>query len=454
MKHFETFFIKYLLLLQLGAIFFLAFGVRVMWISYIDSYPTMDAYEYYSNAVKLSAEGIVNFYWPIGYSFLLAILMKLGIGNLFYIKLLNVFLSSATTVIAFLISKRFVFDKILRFSCALFLIFYPELIFFTSLLWSETLFIFCFALFFYLFLKEKYFLSSVIYSFSLFVKPILIFFPLVLLVFDRTGKNKIRMLFTIYLVTFLFHLPWTVYVYSKTDRFAFVSTNGSTNLFIGNNKFSSGHYDENGLQNLNQFPTKDMKEIVLDFWINEYQSLPLLVFKKVSYLIFSMPKPWIGSIGIGTNLHSGLPRYIDEKKFNLLLDRYPNENVLLKDVYEMSKVGGLYSLRAGANDFEKSTVSNKLLYSGVFEYELDKQLGSLSSFSYLVSFSIVFCFLLRLTFFGVKANSMYFIPLYFILFYSFFFGDFRFFLPAIPFVIIGNFVCKRSFSFGNKVLRV
>lgn len=445
MKKLKFFFTKHLNLFQLASIFFLAFTIRIIWIVNIDSYPTMDGYEYYLSAVKLVGEGIVGFYWPIGYPFLLAIFMKLGFGNLFYLKLLNVVLSSATVVIFYLISRQFVFNKKLRICCAFFLIFYPELVFFTSLLWNETLFIFCFALFFLLFLKEKYFLSSIVFSLSLFVKPVLIFFPILFLFFNKVGKDKIKILVKIYLVVFAFHLPWSIFVYSKTNHFAFVSTNGATNLFIGNNKFSTGHYDEEGLKNLNQFPTKDMKEIVLDFWVNDYQSIPLLVFKKVSYIIFGMPKPWIPSVGIGTNLYSSLPRYIEEKKYRLLLDKCPEDHLLFRAVYEISKVGGLYTLRVDADEFAKATVSNKLLYSGLFFYELEEWLSNLSSFSYMISFSIVSCFLFRLIFFGLKLNQIYLVPLYFILFYSVFFGDFRFFLPALPFVIVGNFVTKRSF---------
>ncbi|TGL37120.1 hypothetical protein [Leptospira perdikensis] len=398
------------------------------------------------NAVKFVETGTIDYYWPMGYSLLLSVPIKMGFGNLFYLKLMNVAMSSGTVVFCYLISIRFIFNKKLRLVSVFFLIFYPEFIFYNSLLWNETAFIFFLSLLVYLYLEQKYFYSSVVFALSLFIKPVLIFFPLVLIIFDKSGRNKVKLFFTLYAAVIVIHLPWSFYLYTKTNHLHLVSSNGSTNLFIGNNKFATGHYDEEGLKNLTQFPSQDLTKNVLDFWFNQYQDIPLLVSKKIAYLIFPMPSPWVPSVGIGTNLNSALPRYIEKKELAKLLVIYPNDSILFNENYEMNTVLGVYQLRKGTDDFTKSTIADKLLYAGMFQYDLSTGFEIFSNFSFWLNIFLIAAFLIRIVLFGLKRNLIFFIPLYFILFYSIFFGDFRFFLPAMPFVIIGNFVSRRTFQ--------
>ena len=66
------------------------------------------------------------------------------------------------------------------------------------------------------------------------------------------------------------------------EKLVFVSTNGPTNLFIGNNPKATGHYDEDGLlfasqQNIN---SKNYIKYVIDYWIVNYYELPILFSKK------------------------------------------------------------------------------------------------------------------------------------------------------------------------------
>ncbi|MCW7462942.1 hypothetical protein [Leptospira limi] len=408
----------------------------------VDSYPTMDGYAYYSNAYTLATEGKVDFYWPVGYSAIIALLMKLGISKLIYFKIFNVVLSSLTVVLGYKIANFYIFNHFKKIIIVFLLIFYPEFIFFNSLFWSETVFVFLFILSFYLFLLDKIKIFSVVLAISIFVKPVSIFMPLVLRLMNFFPNRRKDFVLISYAIIFIFHFPWITFNYQQTGIFGIVSNNGTTNLFIGNNQFASGHYDEDGLKNISKFPTDDLKENVLKFWITQYQDIPLLVFKKLSYLLFGMPSPWIWSIGIGTNIYSQLPFYLTVEEFKELKAK-TNDDTIVEQCYRFKEKINLYSLDANLNDFTKAKIANTVLYAGVVSYNGNYQLLLLSKYAFFLNLILILIFLFKMIYYGIKRISLFIIPLYFLFFYCLFFGDFRFFLPAIPFIIIGNFLPRR-----------
>lgn len=423
-------------------IFLISFLIRLLWVLNIDSYPTMDGYAYYSNAYFLANDGKVDFYWPVGYSAILALLMKLGITKLFYFKLLNVLLSSLSVVIGYKIINHYIFNRLKRILAVILLITYPEFIFFNSLFWSETVFIFLLLLSFYLLILNKLKLFSVALAISIFVKPISIFIPIVFCFVHFPSNQRRYFLVISYTIILMFHLPWMVFNYQQTGKLGLVSNNGATNLFIGNNKYATGHYDEEGLNNISKFPSDDLKKNVFQFWATYYQDIPLLVSKKISYLLFGMPSPWIWSVGIGTNVYSQLPRYLTLEEFQSIRIKLKNDSILEK-CYHLNDKINLYSLKSNTDDYTRATMANNLIYTGVVTYNRENQLLILSDFAFFLNLLLVLLFLIKIVYFGVRRIPIYVVPIYFLVFYCFFFGDFRFFLPAIPFLIIGNFLPKR-----------
>ncbi|GBF41367.1 hypothetical protein LPTSP2_06390 [Leptospira ellinghausenii] len=233
-----------------------------------------------------------------------------------------------------------------------------------------------------------------------------------------------------------------VFNYQQTGKLGLVSNNGATNLFIGNNQYATGHYDEEGLKNISKFPTDDLKKNVFQFWATSYQDIPLLVSKKISYLLFGMPSPWIWSVGIGTNVYSQLPRYLTLEEFQSIRIKLKNDSILEK-CYHLNDKINLYSLKSNVDDYTRATMANNLIYTGIVTYNRENQLLILSDFAFFLNLVLVLLFLLKVVYFGIRRIPLYVVPIYFLVFYCFFFGDFRFFLPAIPFLIIGNFLPKK-----------
>ncbi|TGM65591.1 hypothetical protein EHQ96_17405 [Leptospira levettii] len=423
-------------------IFLCSFLIRLIWILNTDSYPTMDGYAYYSNAYSLANDGKVDFYWPVGYSAFLALFMKLGISKLFYFKLLNVIVSSLSVVIGYKIVVHYIHNRAKRILAVFLLVFYPEFIFFNSLFWSETLFIFLLLLSFYLLILNKIKLTSVALAISIFVKPISILIPVVYSIIFLPPNKRRHFLVNSYAIILLFHLPWMVFNYQQTGKLGLVSNNGPTNLFIGNNQYATGHYDEEGLKNISKFPTDDLKKNVFQFWTTYYQDIPLLVSKKISYLLFGMPSPWIWSVGIGTNVYSQLPRYLTIEEYQLIKTKI-NDVSFLENCYQLNDKIKLYSLETSADDYTKATMANTLVYTGVVTYNKESQFLFLSEIAFFLNVFLILVFLIKLVYFGIRRIPLFVVPIYFLVFYSFFFGDFRFFLPAIPFLIIGNFLPKK-----------
>ncbi|MCW7503755.1 hypothetical protein [Leptospira paudalimensis] len=423
-------------------IFFISFLVRLIWVLNIDSYPTLDGYAYYSNAYSLANDGKVDFYWPVGYSAILALFMKLGISKLFYFKLLNVIFSSLSVVIGYKIVNHYIQNSVKRILAVFLLVFYPEFIFFNSLFWSETVFIFLLLLSFYLLILNKIKLSAIGLAISIFVKPIAILIPVVFCFIHFPSNQRRYFLVISYTIILIFHLPWMGFNYQQTGKLGLVSNNGPTNLFIGNNQYATGHYDEEGLRNISKFPTDDLKKNVFQFWTTYYQDIPLLVSKKISYLLFGMPSPWIWSVGIGTNVYSQLPRYLTIDEFQAIKTKIKNNNIL-ESCYQLNEKINLYSLNASADDYTKATMANNLIFTGVVTYKRENQLLLLSEVAFFLNVLLILVFLMKVVYFGIRRIPLFFVPIYFLVFYCFFFGDFRFFLPAIPFLIIGNFLPKK-----------
>jgi hypothetical protein len=72
----------------------LGFTIKLLWISCTEYYPTMDAFVYLTNARKIASLIFPDYYWPIGYSVLLAPLTIFN--NLIILKLANVITSTLT----------------------------------------------------------------------------------------------------------------------------------------------------------------------------------------------------------------------------------------------------------------------------------------------------------------------------------------------------------------------
>lgn len=163
-----------------------------------------------------------------------------------------------------------------------------------------------------------------------------------------------------------------------------MSTNGPVNLFIGNNPWASGQYDEKGLQQKKDLGLKDSYlQLVLGYWKNYTFLIPNLYLKKLSFLLFEDDIDYRGaggSIGLSINARSILPKIITGKTFDEILAK-ENSNIKQIFLHNYSQKINLYYLRESIDPHIKSFLANQILYSFSYSYPENRLFRRIEFFS-------------------------------------------------------------------------
>ena len=236
--------------------------VRLLWIALIYSFPVSDFAWYYQRSWDMamgkgySVDGIPTAYWPVGYpAFLASIFWVLGL-NLAYAKLANILLYIGILYLSYAIAKKLFSSEFTGRMTLLLLAFYPNHIAYSSLVSTETLYLFLLLLGVAALILQpregnwKGVSTGAVFGLACLVKPQTIFIPLLLILVYYLRKGDSRRLLTMVLTTYLVLgtviLPWTVRNYYVFDALVYVSNNGGVTLFIGNNPYANGTYMDFG----------------------------------------------------------------------------------------------------------------------------------------------------------------------------------------------------------------
>lgn len=159
--------------------------------------------------------------------------------------LFDIFLSSLTSILIFLLCEKLFNKKIVSFISALLFSFNPFLIFFSISGLTETSYIFMLILFCLLMVNEKYIFAFIVICLSIYLRPTIeIFYPIIIIAFLYFYSQKkyiyifkkISIFFFIYILVLS---PWWVHNYVKFNEFVRINFAPSYSLFLGNNEFSS-----------------------------------------------------------------------------------------------------------------------------------------------------------------------------------------------------------------------
>jgi len=228
-------------------LFILAFLIRLLYLSSLNPNDPIhlegDAVEYDEIAKGiLTGEGFVTVHRPPLYPLFLALLYYLYNYSFFAVWLFQSLLSSLTCVILFLLGKR-VFNSFVGIIAGAIAAFYAPLIFYSGMLYSETLFFFLFSLLLlaianFLPNLKNMILVGLLFALSALTRPeVLLFLPFwwisALLERKRLRKEVINSLAIATGATFLFIAPWTVRNYLVYKDFVFISTRFGENLYVG-----------------------------------------------------------------------------------------------------------------------------------------------------------------------------------------------------------------------------
>ena len=207
-----------------------------------------DQFEYFMRASALvKGKGYHHYstFRPPLYPLFLALIFYL-FRSIFAAKLIQILLSTFNVFILYLMSKR-IFDEKVGLISALIFSLYPNLIFFSHTLWTETLFVFLLVSSIYFLIEFRYtqrnlllLLSGLTWGLASLTRSLLFYFlPIIFLwfmIFEK-GRHKEKIIhFSLFaIITLITIAPWTYRNYLVYRSLLPISTTGGWIFRIGNN---------------------------------------------------------------------------------------------------------------------------------------------------------------------------------------------------------------------------
>lgn len=225
--------------------FIVIFGLifSILWVIIVNTKPFSDFQYYYDIALNV-ANGLQwgDTYTSVGYSIILGGLFKIFGASVLVAKVFNIFLVTLNSIIFIeILDKINIKDIDKRIIFALF-VFFPNNIFYTSLIATEIIFttiLLLITLIYFSDLKYKFIFIGILTGLNTMIKPFFIIFFLAIFIVELFINKKILKSLKDSIIVLLFCCiaisPW-VYRNSKlVGQFTFVSNNGGIVLYINNN---------------------------------------------------------------------------------------------------------------------------------------------------------------------------------------------------------------------------
>lgn len=210
----------------------------------------------YASLMVDSGDWIGNepFFMAPVYPYMLA-LLKLIFGDSTYIvRLLQVLISTISILFIYLSAKNY-FNKNVAFIAATIATFYDSYIFYSGIIFSETLQIFVFAVLIYMFSEKSKFSDKfhwlkigLLFGLAALLRAnILLFYPVLMLYiftskkeFSKYSINKVQLASFLSIGVVLIILPVTIRNVAVSGETVLITSNGGINFYIGNNAEAPG----------------------------------------------------------------------------------------------------------------------------------------------------------------------------------------------------------------------
>ena len=232
--------------------------LRVIWAIAVPIAPVSDSVAYDTFAQNLA--NCQNYgwdcttpsaYWPVGTSFIYAIFYRLFGHTYIPVIFFNLILFTLTSYLSMHLAELW-FEKRVAALTGFLLMLWPSQIQFTTVLASEQTFIVLTLIAMALWVNDrinlwlKTVMVGVVLAATSYVRPTALLIPAVFLLIRYTSKREIVKSITATLVMFmvmaLLIAPWSIRNTQAFGQFAMISTNGGTNLWMGNNPETTGEY--------------------------------------------------------------------------------------------------------------------------------------------------------------------------------------------------------------------
>lgn len=258
--------------------------------------PLFDEGDYLNKAKEILEKGYFDgAFRPPLYPYFLAALIKVFNNNIYYVKLTQVLIGTLSTLYIYKTAKEMFTSENVALIAALLFCLYPDMVWYSCFLWSETLFLFLFLPCFYLLIKfqkenNKYLLFSagLLFGLSALTKSVVLYFLVFILVWIVHYNKKEGLKLSVIFMTgaIIVISPWTIKNYVEFKRVIPIDTNGMFNLYEGNNKIKDYKIIFAGPAG------KEMRERYQSFGNNEAERERGALKEALNYILEEQPQ-WV-----------------------------------------------------------------------------------------------------------------------------------------------------------------
>ncbi|MBC8105665.1 MAG: glycosyltransferase family 39 protein [Anaerolineae bacterium] len=165
-------------------------------------------------------------------------------GNILTIRIAQALLDTSTILAVYLLARKFLPPAACVFASVL-VAFNPYLIYFSSLILSETLFIALLAWGMYFLTSRNWWIGSLILALSVLVRPSAMLLPMVLsMIIVPTSRDRIMRPFVSSALVLLVLFPWAYRNHRVIDRWVWTTSNGGITMYDGFHADATGASDQ------------------------------------------------------------------------------------------------------------------------------------------------------------------------------------------------------------------
>jgi len=253
--------------------------LRGLWIKCVPTLPVSDFLLYHKGAISMlqgsgfRIYGYLSAYEPIGYPALLALIYKIFGVNILIAKLANLVLSTGSMILVYFIVKKSLKSNTIALCAMVLIAILPLNIVYTSVLSTEITFTaFYLVVIYMMLLRNKkisgYILLGIILGILSLIKPYMMVFQFVVFMLEVVDTRKLKKPFVNLIIITVFMgitiVPWTIRNYRVFNKVIPISTNGGYNLYVNNNPFATGAW-QNPFK-IPQSPLAKYKHSEDSFW--------------------------------------------------------------------------------------------------------------------------------------------------------------------------------------------
>lgn len=177
--------------------------------------------------------------WPPLYPFFLAFIYKIFGHSYPAVWIIQAVIGAGSCILVYFLA-RMAFNQKVAIVSAIINAFCFDIIIYTGMLLSETIYIFLVLACLFCFFKQRYWMAGILAGLSALARPIIMVFYLILLLWGLKERRRIKNIPVFFFFLSLIISPWIIRNYFVYHQFIPIAGSAGENLWIGNNPETNG----------------------------------------------------------------------------------------------------------------------------------------------------------------------------------------------------------------------